>query len=94
MNDSPYTQREMELLLKGIDTKIDGLRKDIQTSTSQTKDRFTQVDEEIKEIRTEQAAFRVDLSALKDFQTKAMAVWGVVAAVSATVFAAILNKFL
>jgi len=61
MENAPYTNREIELLFKTIDTKLDSIRTDIK----ETNKHF---DARVKVLES-----KVDK--LESFQTKAMVVW-------------------
>lgn len=61
MPDTPYTNREIELLFKTIDQKLDDISRDIKN----TNKHF--------DVRVEKLEVKVDR--LENFQTKAMTVW-------------------
>jgi acetyl-CoA carboxylase alpha subunit len=62
-SSNDYTKRELELLFRRLEEKIDGLREAIRETNKDT-------DEKIKRIED-------DVAHLKDFQTKAMTVWAI-----------------
>ena len=81
--ETDYTKRELELLFKRLEEKIDGLRDDIKSSNQYFLDRLVEVEEMVKSHDRLLNKWQTILSI-------AMAVWGVI--MTAVWF--VLNKFL
>lgn len=74
-----YTKRELELMFQ----RLEEMLKDINSSL---KENNTRLDGEIKEMREE-------IQAIKDWQNRLMAIWGVVVFIFATVSQHIFRLF-
>lgn len=59
MEDTPYTQREIEGLFKRIDEKLDG----IYAQTTKTNGRVTATEREIAELKRVQSTLAVKVAA-------------------------------
>lgn len=70
----------MDIQFKGLDTKLDDIRNTLKDQNTNSEIRFTRIEKEIDDIKTQQA--------------KVMTVWGIFSALGATIFAFILNKFI
>jgi hypothetical protein len=70
MADHQYSYRELELLFKRIDEKLDDIRSSIKENSDTNEKRFIQIEHEIELIRSE-------VEDLKTFKTRTLAYWGV-----------------
>lgn len=61
--DSDYTKRELELLFKRLEEKLDGIREDIASTTNHLEGRITTLER--------------DVSNLKEMATKALTIWAI-----------------
>jgi hypothetical protein len=78
MPDQNYSHRELELLFKRIDEKLDDIRSDIKETNNHFDVRLTSLDKRVTH--------------LEQFQTKAMTVWAVVVTLFSTIAGFILNR--
>ena len=63
MKEVPYTDREIELLFKTIDQKLDIISKEIRETNKHFDTRVSRLEEKV--------------DALEGFQTRAMTVWAI-----------------
>lgn len=83
MAEHQYSYRELELLFKRIDEKLDDIRSSIKANSDANEKRFLQIEHEIGIIRSE-------VEELKTFKTRTLAYWGV----GLTAITIAINKFL
>lgn len=66
--ETSYSHRELELLFKRIDEKLDDIRQDIKDTNNHFDNRLTKVERKVEKLET--------------WQTKVLAVWAVVVTVA------------
>lgn len=68
--NNDYTKRELELMFNRFDEKLEDIKRLVELNNTQHESHRIKMDEDLKTVRDE-------VQKIKDWQNRAMAIWGV-----------------
>jgi hypothetical protein len=87
MSETPFSNREISLLFKNLESKLDTLLESVKNTNLNSDKRFQEIESDMQIMKT-------DIRSLQDFKVKALALWTVVTTIGATLGSFILNRYL